>query len=173
MSVLITVPHGYCEKPCSEGRQCDCTAAHWGRRLFQRLKALSIPSDLFVSATPRSELDLNRPWSRQSHFRLAASEAMQRAWLVLDIHSYPPPHWADYNAVILDDRRPTPQSALAFSAATGIPLDPNGLNNDIQDEAHASGKQAFLIEFNEQGNSAIQSGYIDAIVAWIQHQRPR
>lgn len=96
---------------------------------------------------------------------------MDSAWLVLDIHSYPTPHWSGHNAVVLDDRRPPPQSLLSFSAATGIAVDVRGQGNDIQDEAHARGIEAFLIEFNEQGDVTKQTQMIDNIVAWVKQRR--
>ena len=167
MAVVVTVPHGFCPRPCDEGRQCDCVAAHWARVLAATLKARGVTVKLLIPTTPRFKGDYNRFWTRETSYRKLLTAALETAWLVLDIHSFPPPHWAGYNAIILDDRRPPPQSALQFSAATGIALDSNGASNDIQDEAHQAGKEAFLIEFNEKGDPAVQTAYISAIADWV------
>jgi hypothetical protein len=171
MFVVITAPHAVCPQPCADGRQCDCAAELWARKLFQKLQDANILSTLLIPLTPRAEGDFNRYWTRDTPYRRTLTAAMQSSWLVLDIHSYPPPHWEGYDAVILDDRRPAPTSLLSFSQTSGIPADLRGQGNDIQDEAHARGIEAFLIEFNEKGNVQRQSQFIDGIVAWIKRQR--
>lgn len=171
MFVVITAPHGYCPIPCSQQRQCDCVAALWASKLNKKLQAAGVASTLLIPLTPRSEGDLNRIWTRDSPYRQQLTKAMESAWLVLDIHSYPPPHWEGHNAIVLDDRWPPPQSLLQFSTATGIAADVRGQGNDIQDEAHGRGIEAFLIEFNEQGDITKQNEMIDKIVGWVKQQK--
>lgn len=166
MAVVITVPHAYCPVPCSYERLCDCKAKHWATQLSAKLEEAGIAVQLLAATTPRSKGDFNRIWTRNSPYRQSVRHALDTARLVLDIHSYPRLPWPEYDAIVLDDRWPQPRSLLEFSAATGLPADIRGANNDIQDEAHARGIEAFLIEFNEQGNVAKQEQIVEKIVAW-------
>lgn len=168
--VVVTVPHGYCPTPCSLQRQCDCVAALRATQLHAKLQAANVVATLLIPTTPRSEGDFNRIWTRGSPYRQQLTKVLPLAWLVLDIHSFPPPHWQGYDAIVLDDRSPSPESLLSFSSETGITLDSRGVGNDIQDEAHARGVEAFLIEFSEQGNPIKQAQLIDNIVAWVQRR---
>jgi hypothetical protein len=171
MFVVVTAPHGYCPTPCSQQRQCDCVAALWASKLNKKLQEAGVASTLLIPLTPRSEGDFNRIWTRDSPYRQQLTKAMETAWLVLDIHSYPPPHWEGYNAIVLDDRRSPPASLLDFSIVTKITIDVRGQGNDIQDEAHSRGIEAFLIEFNEQGDVVKQTQMVENIVAWVKHQK--
>ena len=177
MSVVISAPHGYCPDSCAVLRQCDCVAAARARHLHARFQAAGIASTLLIPLTPRAAIDFNRRPARNSLYRQALRRHMLSASLVLDIHSYPGAitrtGWALHEAIILEDRRPTPASTVRFSEFTGIPLDPNGGHNDIQDEAHALGIEAFLIEFNETGSVVAQHAIIERIVAWTRTRESR
>ena len=168
--VVITAPHAYCPVPCKVARQCDCSAGRWASILHQALQAAGIESILHIAETPRAAMDFNRRRARGTEYREKLRHYMQQARIVLDIHSYPgsPERgWDRYDVVLLEDRRPTPASSRQFASATGIVLDPNGARNDIQDEAHERGLEAFLLEFNTFGNFRIQQNIIERIVKWV------
>lgn len=96
-NIVITVPHSYCLDKL--GRHCDTRAREVALALIQEFnKFKNVKVHYFPNNTTlRSELDLNRSWSRNHSMRQKIDKLLNSLYennnehdvLLLDIHSFP------------------------------------------------------------------------------------
>jgi hypothetical protein len=95
MKIIISVPHGFCpagnEEPEHE-RECDLLAPAFAMSIENNLKDLDLEVELHVNGRLRSDVDMNRKWSRDTAFRKRLDSSilnLSRNDVVLDVHSAP------------------------------------------------------------------------------------
>lgn len=176
--VLITVPHARCPDP-PVGHECDFAAKPFAEDLHSSLGKRHVRSELRIPNEKeyRRECDLNRYRCRGQEYRKHLTEFMEKnasqIKFVLDIHSFPPPHFDDVDIALLDNKlfgqegyqqhtkdleRILNQNQLTCKSYVGSSIGHNNNpqkfyteNNDIQDEARLDHNlPCILIEVNER-----------------------
>jgi len=162
---VVTVPHATCP-PKRDKKAWLHTGIHacdpYGsrgcallRRAFVEIGRVVVTTE---SPVPRTDVDMNRVWSRTTGWRTDLSKMLAKApdkiACLIDSHSYPAdyPPWRGHDVVILTESAPeTWQRQLATAAF----LSGRGKNviditmTDIIQDAHSYGIPAVLIEFSE------------------------
>ena len=176
----MTVPHAQCSAVSHAVHDCDYAATRMATRISTALSSAGVAHQTLVGDINRRAVDLNRRDSRYStefreHIRqLVTTMHTTHNVFTLDIHSYPKHHeWSgrtEYSMVFLYAGGPAPGwvSKLAASIKKTLMknitiIDNIGLVNDIQDELHALGFKAVLMEFNES-NTIITEEYLAVAV---------
>lgn len=96
--IIITVPHGFCLARTAncDVRTCDLRAQEAAQLLYNKLIAKNNYPTLFLSNIERSEHDLNRPWSRDVHWRQELKKTLNKfrnlgddkIIILVDMHSF-------------------------------------------------------------------------------------
>jgi len=158
--VIITAPHAQCNNN-NPIRNCDILAKNAANILYSYIKCQKC---LLIGNRYRSDIDLNRPVSRQTDFRLKLTSTITnimkdnyRPIFLLDVHSFPTEIYGNYEVIILDNTK-YPDSNNTYTYRLCSILHEAGIictkyqgipQNDIVAEGNYYHLLAPLIEFHE------------------------
>jgi hypothetical protein len=165
---ILVAPHGH-------RFLSDVIAVPVLRAIIQHLEDWNIRHEWYINEAPRSEGDMNRPWTRGTEFRNVVDEAFSRgADLVVDVHSFPASTktmpFRGMDMVVLDRYRvqedlPEMYCSLLqmHDRINGLKIGMGGthLENDIVKRAYEFGIPAVLVEHNECGPAGLY-GFLNA-----------
>jgi len=181
VQVLITVPHGDCNKDSLTNRKCDRVAFTVASMIRTSLEEIGI-LPYFYSNTdiPRQEMDMNRKSSRGSHFRQSITEVLKymasvdKLAYVFDIHSFPqrgkfPIYFIIHNTREIVDQATSLGSILTIEMGFKIGIYIINSECDIITQAHdhAPGAFPFLIEINEDVTNGVITRLGKNIAKWV------
>lgn len=89
MTVIISVPHAFCEPG---PRNCDMMAKPFAKSIRDALLKKGIDPEIYIANTLRSTIDMNRASGRNSAFRIFLDKRVANLScddIILDIHSAP------------------------------------------------------------------------------------
>ena len=152
-SVILTVPHAVSSSSDIGSHPQDYAAPGLAQVLQRELEASGYAVHLEKATLPRSEIDMNRPWSRPTSWRKAIVRS--GCHVHIDIHSYPPNYrgFTNMDIAVVCRRRPTERDArLAsrFATAgirTGLVVSPGMI--DISSAMSDNGVASVMIEISE------------------------
>lgn len=164
-TVVITVPHATCSPITAQNRHpCDIAAPRAANALAQHFARRGLRTAVLRAEVPRATEDQNRSESRNSLFRREVDAKLERASLLLDVHSFPSDgsFGEGLEFVLLTTSLPTSNVFALESIVNGAQivaeLQKSGVSakqlqgspvNDLINTTISKGRLAFLLEFNE------------------------
>jgi hypothetical protein len=154
-------------------------------KISAALSSAGVKHEIIIGDINRRTVDLNRREARyKAAFRerirqLVTERSVDSRVFTLDIHSYPKHHqWAGtvgFPMVFLYAGGAAPAwvgdmaALIRKSTARSIGIiDGIGPVNDIQDELHALGFSAVLLEFNESNDASTEEQLAQAVKEWAE-----
>jgi hypothetical protein len=160
--IILTVPHATGEN--DKEHTYDKIAKDVAVELDKKLKEKGIEVETIIGNIERTDIDLNRPESRDTEFRNKISNAITEDAFLIDVHSFPPddPSNAPFDVVVYDI--PVDRDDIYVADILFI-LNKVGLvagyhkaytRDDIVMQMLSEGANAVLLEFNENIEGKIE-----------------
>jgi len=166
MKVTITAPHSKFSGP-TEVHMADWIAGDVAIELYRlmgcapslylahEVRALAHAPHVYMQDVYRRLIDLNRPESRGTQWRMELARTLRHTELLLDIHSFPSSDNEAFDFGVFEIPGITNEVLLRHFSdelrANGwlVQRMAGGYENDIAIDAHQRGVDALLIEVNE------------------------
>lgn len=169
--IIVTVPHSLCLSD-TLGRNCDTLSLLASYNLVDKLTAKRLPVVYLPGNYHRSEVDLNRIYSRHTDYRQRLSSLLYSCSLLIDIHSFERNGFgSDVDLVILDNEPGTQYGIRLYNILKQKNVSVDYIlgadYNDITQQGRQNGVPSILIEYGEFMKVTTVDHINNCILSWI------